>query len=83
MTWNYRVIRVDYIYEGKTEPCFAVHRCYYEYEADLIPTKWSQSPASPEGETLGELLDDYSRLRLAFEKPVLVEERGKLVEAKP
>ncbi len=82
VTWNYRVIRTDYIFEGKTEPSYSVHRCYYEKSDDSIPKKWSQQPATPEGDSMEELKSDCSRFLLALQKPVLIEKRGKLMESK-
>lgn len=81
VSWDYRVIRTDYIHDGKTEPCFSVHRCYYVKDSD-IPAKWGQQPASPEGETIEELKGDIGRLAAAAMRPILIVKRGKLQEAK-
>jgi len=84
VSWNYRVIRVDYVDPDTKaiEPCYSVHRCFYNKEEDVIPVKWGQQPASAEGASIEELKLDWARQLEAINKPVLVEKRGKLVESK-
>lgn len=83
MSWNYRVVRVEYINQGTVEPEYSIRRCYYNNETDTLPSKWAAQGASPEGDNFDELRDDLTRMKEAFSQPVLTEKRGKLVEWKP
>lgn len=79
VTWNYRVLRAEFVVADGVEPCYSIHRCYYATPDDPLPTKYAAQPASPEGETIEELKDDLSRFLGAFDKPVLTtDSRGKV-----
>lgn len=74
MAWNYRVVRTDFLFDGKVNPVFSIHRCVYPGmpKPDDIPEKFGVQEASPEGETVNELRADLQRMLEALDKPILV-----------
>ena len=80
MSWNYRVVRTDFVYDGTTTPVFSVHRCYYAKSSDTLPVKYGAVEASPEGETLDELRVSLHQMMEALEKPILTPKGNRLVE---
>lgn len=85
MSWNFRVVKTNYIFEGKTNPVFTIHRCVYAslpVVGNELPTKFGIQEAAPEGESVEELRAELHRMLEALDRPVLTEKRGKLVEVK-
>lgn len=69
MTWNYRVLRKQYVESGITQ--YSIHEVYYDEDGEI--KGWTADPVEPHGETLVELKEDLTCFIKALEKPVLVE----------
>ena len=64
MTWNYRVVhRVV-----KGEDIYAIHEAYYKRNK---PISITEEPVNPQGETKGELKDDFAYYLRVLEEPML------------
>lgn len=75
MTWNYRIIRRQFPSGGYE---YSFHEVYYK--RDRVIEFWSSNPIAPHGETVKELKTDHHHMLLAFDKPVLEEQDGKLID---
>lgn len=69
MSWNYRVVQ--------KEGYCVIHEVYY---CDDKIRVWSEKPVSPFGDCHSELACDVELMKLAFEKPTLIEKDDTLVE---
>ena len=64
MHWNYRAVKDSHGW-------ISIREVYYGDEGEIVA--WTESPISPGGETIGELIADYDRMEEVFSKPVLDE----------
>lgn len=76
MSWNYRVIAVDNA--DFDEEYFEIYEVYYNDNGDEI-VSISESSMAPFGDSLAELQEDFSKMELAFNKPLLIMSEIKLV----
>ncbi|GGX73617.1 hypothetical protein GCM10011309_24620 [Litorimonas cladophorae] len=60
MTWEYRLIKVN--------GAFGVYEVYYE---DGKVVSYSQRPASPRGEDIEAIKEDFKRYSAALDKPAI------------
>lgn len=65
--WNYRIMEC----ESDGMKFYEIHEVYYNDE-DQIEC-WTGTGATPFGSSIEELLESYTRMSEAFEKPVLIE----------
>lgn len=72
MSWNYRVMTQD---GGAT---YGIHEVYYNSKGEHH--SWSSEPITPQGDDQTDLKSDLEHMLLAYEKPILEEIDGKLVE---
>ena len=75
MTWNYRVIRHK---EPDGEYYYQVHEVYYDNQGEI--NGWSTNASIVYGDSYQDLRHDMLMHRKAFDKPVLEEFEGKLLE---
>lgn len=68
MSWNYRILKRE-VGLSKRESEFAVYEVYYSKEG--LPNACSRDPQWPLADTFSGLVDDFLKMRLAFNKPVL------------
>jgi predicted FMN-binding regulatory protein PaiB len=78
ITWNYRVIHVTETWEDQV---FDDHHCikviYYQ---DGVIASSHENPHAPIGDDPEDLKREMELMMQAFEKPVIHEQQGKLVE---
>lgn len=65
--WNERVIRRT---DHHGYHYFAIHEVFYENHR---PTKWTEEPVSPMGDSFDELREAVDQIRSALDAPTLVE----------
>lgn len=89
LTWNYRAVHIKQMQQGKPtlkdseneweEEYFAIREIWYERESMKI-VSWSGKDKAPIGNDASELEGELELMKLAFEKPTLHLENGKLLE---
>jgi hypothetical protein len=67
MTWNYRVVRLDY--EDDSE--YGIYEVYYD--DDGKPISRTENPVGCVGVDMQELYDSFQYMSIAFSKPTLTE----------
>lgn len=74
MSWNYRVIKKDFLGEYVDIPedqvSFGIHEVYYDDSTGGI-VSCTIDPVDPYGESMDELRDCLNKMLLALDKPVL------------
>jgi hypothetical protein len=68
MTWNYRVVRVDY----EDESQYGIYEVYYDENEK--PISRTENPIGCIGVDMIELYESFQYMSIAFTKPVLTEE---------
>lgn len=89
LTWNYRVVHIKQMYQGDPikmgseneweEEYFAIREIWYERDSMKI-VSWSGKDKAPIGDDSKELESEMELMKLAFEKPTLHLDNGKLLE---
>ena len=67
MTWNYRVVRLDY--EDEYE--YGVYEVYYDNDGN--PASRTENPVGCTGVDIRELHESFQYMSIAFSKPTLIE----------
>lgn len=65
LSWNFRILA----HEVGKNTYFQVHEVYYD--ANDIPTSYTENPVSIEGEDLKEIEWDIDMIKACLDKPVL------------
>ena len=73
MTWNYRVFRCA---NPDGSPYYEMRETHY----DESGVSWGEDAASPQGETLRELISDLAWFLAALTKPILDDKTGRECE---
>lgn len=72
MTWNYRIMRKIIVDKtGATETQYGIVEAYYSAKGDVIPHSWTENFCSPFGETIDDLIKDFSWMMAALRLPIL------------
>jgi hypothetical protein len=81
MSWNHRVIKKTYKYDGEEASYgYEIHEVYYDKDGRI--DGWTEQPVNPYGETVEELHTDLAYFLNALDKPVLEIKDKTLVEVK-
>lgn len=75
--WNYRIVMHEG-FEGRYDPYPAIHEVYYEDDGSI--RSWSNQPIYLAANDAEELRGDIDLIIQAFDRPILTEMDGKLVE---
>jgi hypothetical protein len=67
MTWNYRIVRVDY----DDESCYGIYEVYYDDKGK--PVARTENTVGCMGEGMKELYESFHYMSIAFTKPVLTD----------
>lgn len=67
-TWNYRVIRHEYLYKDEIEEWFNIHSVHYEGDTPVLV---STEPQYVQGNTLEELKSSLELQLGALAKPII------------
>ncbi len=67
-TWNYRVIRHEYMYKDEIEEWFNIHSVHYDGDTPVLV---SVEPQYVQGNTLEELRSSLELQQGALNKPVI------------
>lgn len=80
MTWNYRIMRREYvdIVDGKpvSTEAFEMYECHYQERA-TIPHGWAETPVSVSADDIEGMTWMLAKMTEAASKPVLDYETGK------
>lgn len=78
MNWNHRVI-ITIDGDGIT-PIFGIHECFYDSKNDMVPHSWTENAIPAYGDSIEGLKTTLDRMKAACDKPILIENDGKLQE---
>jgi len=71
--WNHRVIAI----REERQDFFMIHEVHYDDDGNIC--SWTENPVSVSGDSLDEMRTTLHYMLRCLSKPILIEQRGKLM----